>query len=149
MDHAAIPELEPRQLWATCETVNVRLGAPDLKQGVSAVLCSVYLFHHWDMPKTIRRWSMLLMFGNDMGLQRLQPSKNAIRALRGLRRNMTNSTEDKIKGTLHEVKGSIKEEAGKVTNNPKLEDKGKVEHAAGKVQHKIGEAKEAVEELKK
>jgi uncharacterized protein YjbJ (UPF0337 family) len=99
------------------------------------------------MPKTSQRWSMLLMFGNGMRLQTLQPSKNAIQALRGLRRNMTTSTEDKNKGRLHEVKGAIKKEAGKVTNNPTLEDKGKVEHAAGKVQHKIGEVKEDVNKL--
>ena len=51
---------------------------------------------------------------------------------------MTTSTEDKNKGTFHKVKGAIKEEAGKVTNNPKLENKGKVEKTAGKVQHKSG-----------
>jgi uncharacterized protein YjbJ (UPF0337 family) len=82
-------------------------------------------------------------FTNELAL------KAAIQGLRGLRRNMTTSTEDKIKGRLHEVKGAIKEDAGKVTNNPKLEDRGKVEHVAGKVQHKIGEAEEVVEELKK
>ena len=62
---------------------------------------------------------------------------------------MKTSTEDKIKGSCHEVKGAIKEEAGKVTNNPKLEDKGKVEKNAGKVQHKVGVAEKAVEDLKK
>jgi uncharacterized protein YjbJ (UPF0337 family) len=68
--------------------------------------------------------------------------EDAIQILRGWRRYMTNSTEDKIKGRVHEVKGAIKEEAGKATNNPTLEDKGKVEHAAGKVQHKVGNVKE-------
>jgi uncharacterized protein YjbJ (UPF0337 family) len=62
---------------------------------------------------------------------------------------MTNSTDDKITGTVHEVKGAIKEEAGKITNNPKLENNGKVEHAAGKLQRKIGEAKAVVEDLMK
>ena len=62
---------------------------------------------------------------------------------------MTTSTEDKNKGTVREVKGAIKAEAGKVTNNPTLEDKGKVEKNAGKVQHHVGVAEKAVEELKK
>ena len=75
--------------------------------------------------------------------------KAAIQALRGQRRTMTTSTEDKIKGRLHEVKGAIKEEAGKVTNDCCLEAKGKVEKNAGKVQHHVGVAEKAVEELKK
>jgi uncharacterized protein YjbJ (UPF0337 family) len=75
--------------------------------------------------------------------------KAAIQALRGLRRNMTTSTEDKNKGRLREVKGAIKSEAGKVTNNPILEAKGKVEKNAGKVQHHVGDAESTVEELKK
>ena len=62
---------------------------------------------------------------------------------------MKPSTEDKIKGSLHEVKGAIKEEAGKVTNNCCLEAKGKVEKNAGKLQHHAGVAEEAVEQLKK
>ena len=63
--------------------------------------------------------------------------------------NMKTSTEDKIKGSLHEVKGAIKEQAGKVTNNCCLEAKGKVEKTAGKVQHRVGDAEAAVEKLKK
>jgi uncharacterized protein YjbJ (UPF0337 family) len=62
---------------------------------------------------------------------------------------MKTSTEDKIKGSLHEAKGAIKEEAGKVTNSPTLEAKGKVEKTAGKVQHRVGEAKAAVEKFNK
>jgi uncharacterized protein YjbJ (UPF0337 family) len=75
--------------------------------------------------------------------------KAAIQALRGERRTMTTSTEDKIKGRLHEVKGAIKSEAGKVTNSPALEAKGKVEKTAGKVQHRVGEAEAAVEKFNK
>ena len=75
--------------------------------------------------------------------------KAAIQALRGARSNMKTSTEDKIKGSLHEVKGAIKEQAGKVTNNCCLEAKGKVEKTAGKVQHRVGDAEAAVEKLKK
>ena len=62
---------------------------------------------------------------------------------------MKTSTEDKIKGSLHEVKGAIKEEAGKVTGNCCTEAKGKIEKNAGKVQHKVGVAEKAVEDLKK
>jgi uncharacterized protein YjbJ (UPF0337 family) len=73
--------------------------------------------------------------------------KAAIQALQGQRRTMTTSTEDKIKGRLHEVKGAIKSEAGKATNDCCLEAKGKVEKNAGKVQHHVGVAEKAVEEL--
>jgi len=62
---------------------------------------------------------------------------------------MTHSTEDKIKGTLHEVKGAIKEEAGKVTNNCCLEAKGKIEKNAGKLQHEVGVAEKTIEESMK
>jgi uncharacterized protein YjbJ (UPF0337 family) len=63
--------------------------------------------------------------------------------------NMKTSTEDKVKGSLHEVKGAIKEEAGKVTNNCCLEAKGKVEKNAGKIQHRVGDAEAAVEQMNK
>ncbi len=53
---------------------------------------------------------------------------------------MTNSLEDKIKGTCHEVKGAIKEEAGKLTNNCCLENQGKAEKLAGKAQCLVGDA---------
>jgi uncharacterized protein YjbJ (UPF0337 family) len=62
---------------------------------------------------------------------------------------MKPSTEDKIKGSLHEVKGAIKEQAGKATGNCCLETKGKVEKLIGKAQHCTGNAEEAVENLKK
>jgi uncharacterized protein YjbJ (UPF0337 family) len=63
--------------------------------------------------------------------------------------SMKNSTEDKIKGSLHEVHGAIKKDAGKVTNSPTLETKGKVEKTAGKVQHRVGEAEAADEKFNK
>lgn len=75
--------------------------------------------------------------------------KAEIQALRGARRKMKNSTEDKIKGSLHEVKGAIKEKVGKVTDNCCLEAKGKAEKLIGKAQHCTGNAEEAVENLKK
>ena len=62
---------------------------------------------------------------------------------------MKTSTENKIKGSLHEAKGAIKEKAGKVMNSPTLEAKGKVEKTAGKVQHRAGEAEAAVEKFNK
>lgn len=52
---------------------------------------------------------------------------------------MKPSTEDQIKGTLHEVKGKAKETVGNVTNNPKLEAEGTTEKLAGKVQKKVGQ----------
>jgi uncharacterized protein YjbJ (UPF0337 family) len=78
-----------------------------------------------------------------------QPSKPQSKLYEEQGANMKTSTEDKIKGSLHEAKGAIKEQAGKVTNNCCLEAKGKVEKTAGKVQHRVGEAEAAVENLKK
>ena len=54
---------------------------------------------------------------------------------------MTNSTEDKIKGTGHEIKGAVKETIGRVTNDPDLEAEGTGEKVAGKVQNKVGDVK--------
>ncbi len=59
------------------------------------------------------------------------------------------STEDKIKGSLHEAKGAIKEAAGKVTNNCCLEAKGKIEKNAGKIQQRVGDVEEVAEQWKK
>ncbi|MGC2540873.1 MAG: CsbD family protein, partial [Candidatus Sulfotelmatobacter sp.] len=71
-----------------------------------------------------------------------------IGALRGRRRNMKNSTRDKLKGSFHELKGTIKEEVGKVTSDPNLKAEGKAEKKAGKVQQRIGDAKEVLANLK-
>jgi uncharacterized protein YjbJ (UPF0337 family) len=62
---------------------------------------------------------------------------------------MKNSTEDKIKGRVHEVTGAIKEKAGKLTNNCCLEAKGKAEKLTGQAQQCLGKAEEAVEKLTK
>ena len=43
---------------------------------------------------------------------------------------MKPSTQDQIKGKVHEVKGKVKEEAGKVTNNPNLVAEGQNENLA-------------------
>jgi uncharacterized protein YjbJ (UPF0337 family) len=64
------------------------------------------------------------------------------------RRNMKNSTRDKLKGSFHELKGTIKEELGKATSNPDLKAEGKAEKKAGKVQQRVGDAKEVVANLK-
>lgn len=58
---------------------------------------------------------------------------------------MTNSTKDKIQGTIHEVKGSVKEKMGQVTSNPTLTGKGKSEKVAGTLQKKMGEIEEVFE----
>jgi uncharacterized protein YjbJ (UPF0337 family) len=57
---------------------------------------------------------------------------------------MRPSTEDQVKGKLHEVKGTIKEAVGEATTDPKLEISGIVEKHAGKVQQIIGRAEKAV-----
>ena len=58
---------------------------------------------------------------------------------------MKPSTNDQIKGTLHEVKGKAKETVGNVTNNPNLEAEGTAEKLAGKVQKKVGQIERVLE----
>jgi uncharacterized protein YjbJ (UPF0337 family) len=58
---------------------------------------------------------------------------------------MTQSTQDQIKGKLHELKGSVKEMAGQIANNPGLTAEGRDEHLAGTVQKKIGQIKQVFE----
>jgi uncharacterized protein YjbJ (UPF0337 family) len=60
-------------------------------------------------------------------------------------KTMKPSTEDQIKGTLHELKGATKEKVGQVTNNPKLTEAGKGEKFAGKVQKKVGQIEKVLE----
>ena len=50
---------------------------------------------------------------------------------------MKPSTNDEVKGSLHEVKGKIKEKVVKATNDPDLENEGTDEKTSGKVQKKI------------
>ena len=54
---------------------------------------------------------------------------------------MNSSTEDKIKGGLHEAMGKVKEGVGKVTGNRKLEARGTAEKAGGKLETKVGDVK--------
>lgn len=58
---------------------------------------------------------------------------------------MNPSTNDQIKGKIHEVKGKIKEIAGQVANNPDLESEGTVEHLGGKLQTKVGQIEKIFE----
>lgn len=58
---------------------------------------------------------------------------------------MKASTEDKIKGTVHELKGVIKEKIGHATNNPDLEAEGTAEKVVGKVQKKVADVEKVVE----
>jgi uncharacterized protein YjbJ (UPF0337 family) len=58
---------------------------------------------------------------------------------------MNPSTNDQIKGKIHEVKGKIKEIAGQVANNPDLKSEGKVEHLGGKLQTKVGQIEKIFE----
>ena len=52
---------------------------------------------------------------------------------------MKPSTNDQIKGELHELTGTVKEKAGQVTNDSNLEAEGQAEKIAGKVQKKVGQ----------
>ena len=54
---------------------------------------------------------------------------------------ITSSTEDQIKGKLHELKGSVKEKVGQVTEDPELTEEGQDENLAGTIQRKVGEIK--------
>ena len=58
---------------------------------------------------------------------------------------MTQSTQDQIKGKLHELKGRVKETTGQVTNNPDLTAEGQGERLAGTVQKKIGQIEQVPE----
>jgi len=58
---------------------------------------------------------------------------------------MQPSTEDQIKGAVHEVKGAVKEKAGQILHKPELEAEGQDENLAGKVQQKIGQVKKVFE----
>ena len=58
---------------------------------------------------------------------------------------MKQSTNDRIKGKLHEMKGKAKEKAGQVTNNPKLEAEGQAERFVGKFQKKVGQLEKVFE----
>jgi uncharacterized protein YjbJ (UPF0337 family) len=59
--------------------------------------------------------------------------------------NMKPSTNDQIKGKLHEVKGKAKEKAGQLTNNPNLAADGQDEKIAGVVQKKVGQIEKVFE----
>ena len=58
---------------------------------------------------------------------------------------MKPSTNDQLKGTIHELKGKTKEKAGQITNNPRLTAEGKTEKLAGKIQKKIGQVEAVLE----
>jgi uncharacterized protein YjbJ (UPF0337 family) len=58
---------------------------------------------------------------------------------------MKASTNDQIKGKLHELKGKTKEKAGQLTKNPRLTAEGQNEKLAGKIQKKIGQVEAVLE----
>ena len=58
---------------------------------------------------------------------------------------MSQSTQDRIEGAIHEVKGKVKETAGQVLNKPDLEAEGKIENFGGKVQKKVGQVEQVFE----
>ena len=58
---------------------------------------------------------------------------------------MTESTKDKIQGSVHEAKGALKEKVGRATNDPDMEAEGSGENLSGKVQKKIGDIKKVFE----
>jgi len=58
---------------------------------------------------------------------------------------MKPSTNDQIKGKLHEVKGKVKKTAGQLTNNRSLAAEGQNEQLAGTIQKKIGQVEAVFE----
>ena len=57
---------------------------------------------------------------------------------------MTDSTKDRVEGTVHEVKGAVKETIGRATGNPDLESEGQAEKLSGKIQRKVGEVEKVI-----
>lgn len=58
---------------------------------------------------------------------------------------MKPSTDDQIKGKIHELKGTAKERVGEITNDPNLADGGQNEKFAGRVQRKLGQIEKVFE----
>ena len=58
---------------------------------------------------------------------------------------MKPSTNDQLKGTLHEMKGKAKQKAGQVLGNLDLEAEGQGEQLAGTVQKKVGQIEKVFE----
>ena len=58
---------------------------------------------------------------------------------------MKPSTNDQIKGALHEMKGKAKQKAGQIVGNPDLEAEGQGEKIAGTVQKKVGQIEKVFE----
>jgi uncharacterized protein YjbJ (UPF0337 family) len=57
---------------------------------------------------------------------------------------MKQSTNDKVKGKLHEIKGGVKANIGAATKDHELEAEGKSEKLKGKAQGLIGRVEKAV-----
>jgi uncharacterized protein YjbJ (UPF0337 family) len=58
---------------------------------------------------------------------------------------MKPSTENEIRGNVHEVKGKIKETVGRITDDPELEGEGIGEKLGGKVQKIVGHVQKVIE----
>ena len=77
--------------------------------------------------------------GVDIGLHRFKSERKV------LRKQGQPSTNDQIKGALHEVKGAVKAKVGQAANNPTLEAEGHDERLTGKVQRKVGQIEKVFE----
>jgi uncharacterized protein YjbJ (UPF0337 family) len=60
-------------------------------------------------------------------------------------KQMSPSTNDQVKGKLHEVKGKVRQIAGQVVGNPDLEEDGRAENLTGKIQKKLGQIEKVFE----
>ncbi len=60
-------------------------------------------------------------------------------------KDMKPSTDDQIKGAVHEAKGTVKEKVGQVIHKPDLQVEGQDEKLAGKVQQKFGQIEKVLE----
>ena len=58
---------------------------------------------------------------------------------------MRPSTEDQIKGAVHEAKGVAKDKLGHVIHNQDLQVEGQDENLAGKIQKKVGQVEKVFE----
>jgi uncharacterized protein YjbJ (UPF0337 family) len=60
---------------------------------------------------------------------------------------MSDSTGDKIRGTLEETKGEVKQGIGDLTGDDRLKAEGVLDEAKGKAQNFLGDIKDKVEEI--
>ena len=62
---------------------------------------------------------------------------------------MSDSTKDRIEGTMDQAKGEVKEGVGNMTGDDQLKDEGLMDQAEGKFKEGVADAKSTVDGLVK